>query len=316
MNSTVQNSQPLLFRALTVLIWAALPANALLYAIAWNQLPARMATHFSFANQPNGWMSREGSLAFTVCFATLLSLTATWILLRVQKPDAAAWGLLALFYVIQGTLLWAENATIGYNVYRTPVNAAPVFAVGIVAGVLLVILALGTRRGAQLPAKNVLADETHSSGAFASILGLPTIAFALLIAKIPIPGLKIVLGLGMLLMLLGAAMAGSGFHYIFTPAGVEIRALGFRLRSIPAYEIESYSVDTWNALGGYGIRGIGEKRAYVWGNRGVLIKTLEGQVFLGHNEPEKIVRDLDLVKENQPPASLGADSGHEISRTI
>lgn len=304
MTAAVDNSR-VYFRALTALMWIALPANALLYALWWDHLPPRLATHFDFANHPNGWMSREGSLAFAVFFATSLAAMATWILSRVKKTDAAAWGLLTLFYVIQGTLLWAENATVDYNVHGTAVNAAPVFAVGIGAAVLLVILALGTRRGAELPAKNSLADETHSSTAFALVLGLPTIAFAILIARIPLAGLKLALGLGMMLMIVGAAMAGSGFHYIFTPAGVEIRTLGFRLRSIPAYEIESYYVDNWNVLGGYGIRGIGERRAYVWGNRGVRIKTLEGQVFLGHDDPEKIVRDLDLVTHHE---------GHEATR--
>lgn len=297
MNTAVQNSQLSYFRALTALIWAALPANGLLYALSWRQLPARLATHFDFANRPNGWMSREGSLVFSLFFAAFLAVSATLILARVKKPDAAAWGVVALFYVIQGTLLWAENATIAYNTQGVPVNAAPVFAVGIMAAVLVVVLALGTRRGTELPMKTVLADETHASPVFAAVLGLPAIAFALLITKIPIPGIKVVLGLGMLLMILGAAMAGSGFHYLFTPAGVEIRTLGFRLRSIPEYAIKSYALDTWNALGGYGIRGIGERRAYVWGNRGVRIKTSEGEVFLGYDEPEKIVRDLDLVTQ-------------------
>ena len=297
MNAAKEKSQLRYFRALSVLMWAALPANAVLYAISWRQLPQRLATHFDFANRPNGWMSREGSLIFSLVFATFMAAIATWILLRVKKPDATAWGLLILFYVVQGTLLWAETATIDYNVRGTPVNAAPVFAVGITAAILLLILALGTRRGAELSSKTVLAEETHSSAAFALVLGLPAIVFVFLIAKIPLPGLKVTLCLGMALLVLGAAMAGSGFHYVFTPAGVEIRTLGFRLRSILAHDIESYSVEGWNALGGYGIRGIGEKRAYVWGNRGVRIKISEGEVFLGHDEPEKIVRDLDLVTQ-------------------
>jgi hypothetical protein len=36
----------------------------------------------------------------------------------------------------------------------------------------------------------------------------------------------------------------------------------------------------------------------VWGNSGVRIKTTQGEVFLGHSEPEKIMRDLDLVTRN------------------
>jgi hypothetical protein len=299
MNGTAQNSQ-LPFRALTVLLWAALPANALLYAISWDQLPRTLATHFNFANQPNGWMSREGSFAFAVFFAMLLAVTATVILLRVRKPDTAAWGLLVLFYVAEGTLLWAENATISFNLHGTPLKAAPILSVGITAAILLVVLALVTRRGRALPAGTVLANETHASAVFGIVLGLPAIAFAFLIAEVPIAGLKIALGVGMILLAFGAAMAASGFHYIFTPAGLEIRTLGFRVRSIPAHAIESYAADSWSGLGGYGIRGVGEWRAYVWGNRGVTIKTLEGTVFLGHDYPAKIVHDLDLLKQREP----------------
>ena len=40
-------------------------------------------------------------------------------------------------------------------------------------------------------------------------------------------------------------------------------------------------------MGGYGIRGIGERRAYVWGNTGVRIMLSDGEVFLGHHEPGK-----------------------------
>ena len=304
MNATTDKSQ-FYFRALAMLIWAALPANALLYALSWGQLPARLATHFDFRNHPNGWMSREGSFAVAIFLATSLAVIASFVLSRVKKSDAAAWGLLVLFYVIQGTLLWVENSIIEYNAYGYPININPVFTVGIVAAVLLVMLALGTGRRAQLPTQATLADATHSSPGFAMVLGLPTIAFAFLITKVPIPGLTVGLSLGMILMAFGAAMAGSGFHYVFTPAGVEIRTLGFRLRSVPAGEIKSYAVDSWNALGGYGIRGIGERRAYVWGNRGVRIKTAEGEVFLGHDDPDEIVRDLDLITNHE---------GREVSR--
>jgi hypothetical protein len=78
---------------------------------------------------------------------------------------------------------------------------------------------------------------------------------------------------------------------------VEIRTLGFRLRSIPRAEIKQYAPESWNPLRGYGIRGIGNRRAYVWGNKGVRIETTEGEVFLGHEQPDRIVRDLDAMKQ-------------------
>jgi hypothetical protein len=105
------------------------------------------------------------------------------------------------------------------------------------------------------------------------------------------------MSLGAILMLGAAALAWSGFHYLFTNAGVEIRTLGFRLRSIPTEQIKEYAVGRWTPTGGYGIRGVGDKRAYVWGNKGVRIKTTDGEIFLGHSEPERIVHDLDLIKQ-------------------
>ncbi len=95
---------------------------------------------------------------------------------------------------------------------------------------------------------------------------------------------------------------------LFSSSGVEVRTLGFRLRSIPAADIKSYALDRWNVIGGYGIRGVGDKRAYVWGNRGVRIKTLEGEVFLGHDSPEQIIRDLDLITRKHEARGAGFSS--------
>ena len=310
MNRVADNSPAqTYFRALTWLQWLVLPAIAGLYAVSWNQLPCRLATHFDFSNQPNGWMSREASLVLMLLIAVLMSATATWVLSRVSKPDAPAWALMLLFYIIGGTLLWATDSIIAYNTVGTPVNIGPVLLIGIAAAVLVMVLALATRRGAKLPPANLIAEESHASILFTAILGLPAIGFVVLAASMPLLWLRIVMGLALLMILTGTAMAGSGFHYFFSPAGVEIRTLGFRLRSIPARAIRSYAVDRWNFAGGYGIRGVGNRRAYVWGNRGVKIDTDEAEVFLGHSDPDRIVHDLDLVLNNHeahqaPPGSL------------
>jgi hypothetical protein len=261
-------------------------------------LPARLATHFDLANRANGWMPREASLTFSLVMAIFIAGVTTLILSRVKRPDPAAWAVLVLFYVIMGTLLWAEDSVIAYNVHGKPVNVAPVLVTGIGAAIVVMIIALGTRRGIPLPANNVLAVERHDSKILGLVLGAAAVAMIAVIAAIPVIGVRIALGTAVALMLVSAALAWDGFRYVFSPSGVEVRALGFRLRSIPAADIKSYAIDCWNVLGGYGIRGVGDKRAYVWGNRGVLIKTLEGEVFLGHHSPEQIIRDLDLITRN------------------
>jgi uncharacterized membrane protein len=287
------------FRALTALVWIAVPVAAVLYALAWNELPPRLATHFNFANQPNGWMSREGSLVFFLIFAALMAGTASFVLSRVTRPDPTAWVLLAFFYIILGVLIWAERCVIAYNVDGRPVNVIPVFGAGMLAAAVLIVIALGTRRGAQFPATAATADELHYSAASAALFGVMTVIAIRLGALAPTFALRFVMTLPALMLLGATALAWSGFHYLFSPAGIEIRTMGFRLRSIPATEIETYTVDRCNWLGGYGIRGVGNRRAYVWGNRGVRIKTTQGELFLGHDNPLKIVRDLDAITHHQ-----------------
>jgi hypothetical protein len=307
MNRAADNSSsPAYFRALITLQWLVLPVIGALYAISWNHLPARLATHFDLNHQPNGWMSREGSLMFSLVLAFAFAATGSLILTRIRKPDLPAWGLLGLFHLLQWIFVYASYSIISFNVEGRPMNPAPALLVGIGAAAGVMVLALLTHRGPELPARVILADETHASPGLAIALGLPAVAFAVLVARIPVPGLRVALALAVVMMIGAMVMAWSGFHYLFSASGVEVRTLGFRLRSIPASQIRSYAVDRWNALGGYGIRGVGNRRAYVWGNRGVRIRTVAGEVFLGHSEPERMVRDLDLVTHNY--------QGHEVPR--
>ena len=283
------------FKMLVALQWLALPAIGMMYAFSWNQMPVRIATHFGLNNQPNGWMTREESLTFSLLLATAFAAIGSLILVRFKKLDLAAWALLMFFYLMQWIFLYANYSIIGFNVDGRSVNVAPVVIVSMVAAIAIIALALMTHRGSDLPAQPIFANETHASPALALGMGIAGMAFVAIASQIPIPPARVAFTLAVIAMIFIAAMAGSGFHYLFSPAGVEVRTLGFRLRSIPTAEIRNYAIDRWSAVGGYGIRGVGNRRAYVWGNRGVRIQTSEGEVFLGHDEPEKIVRDLDLL---------------------
>ena len=283
------------FRTLVALEWLALPGMAIMYAFYWKQMPPRIATHFGVNSQPNGWMSREASLAFSLLLAGVLAAIGSLRLSRFKKVDPGAWSLLTFFYTMQWLLLYVNYSIIGFNVEGRPVHATPVVLVGTVAAISIIVIALLSRRGKELSAQPALASETHASPLLALGLGAAGVTFLALGSEIPIPPARLACGLAVVLMIFGATLAGSGFQYVFSPAGVEVRTLGFRLRSIPSAEIRNYAVDRWSTLGGYGIRGLGNCRAYVWGNRGVRIQTSEGEVFLGHGQPEKLVHDLDLV---------------------
>lgn len=290
-----------LYRALTAMLWLALPLTAFQYWSVWDQLPARMATHFGASGQPNGWMARDTSLIFAMIVTALVLLSLTWALTRVRKPDVLAWSLLAMLYVVMGALFSINVAMLNNNLYGRPLNIVPALAVVFIAAMAVTAIALASKRGVELPrhADVVKAEEVHGSAFWALIFTVLTAVELGVITVIPLSGLRWVMALPALLLLGAAALAWSGFHYRFTAHGVEISTLGFRLRSIPLQSIRAYAVAPWNPMGGYGIRGIGERRAYVWGNTGVRLMLSDGEVFLGHREPERIMQDLNLIRQNQ-----------------
>lgn len=298
MTQAPSNSRTL-FGLFSALQWLALPILVLDFASVWQKLPDRVATHFDLAGQPNGWMSRQEALLVILGVSTAVLIIATWIASRVQEPDPTAWGLVALFYIIQGTLIYAAQSVIDFNLHATPVRPGPVLLVGIVAAGLLIVFSLSTRRGEHLPAGRVYATEHHASVLWAAVCGVPLLILIPIVATASVAALKIALGLAALIGVWGAAMAAFGFQYTFGSNGVDIRTLGFRLRSIPAADIRSFAEDDWPFWNGRGIRGVGNRRAYVWGNRGVRIQTNTGEVFLGHNEPRRILRDLDRIVKNR-----------------
>jgi uncharacterized membrane protein YciS (DUF1049 family) len=289
------------YRTMTALLWLALPLTVFQFWTVWTQLPARMASHFGTAGQPNGWMSRETLVTFSLVLLIFLLATFTWALTRVRKPDALAWSLLAMFYVVVGVLVSVNSAVLKFNLYGHPLNILPELVIVFVAAFVVIGVAVGAKRGQALagPIAVVQAEEVHASTLWAFVFAIFTAIELGVIAVIPLPGLRLVMALPALLLLGVTALAWSGFHYRFTSQGVEISTLGFRLRSIPLLNIKSYAIAPWNPLGGYGVRGIGEKRAYVWSNTGVRIMLSDGEVFLGHGEPEKIMNDLNSIRQNQ-----------------
>ena len=105
-----------LFAILIALMWLALPLTALRYAQVWDQLPARMATHFGANGQPNGWMPRATSLYFGLgltAFVLIIFTIITVILLKQKaQPDTASFALLGFFYFMTGSTFYVNNGFI------------------------------------------------------------------------------------------------------------------------------------------------------------------------------------------------------------
>jgi hypothetical protein len=282
------------------LMWLALPILALREGQVWNRLPARMATHFDLADHANGWMSREMSLGFDLGFMALMLAVfsmALWASQRKSSVGTFSWALLAFFYVQIGLIYLLLGQILDFNLHGTALNRVPLTVIATVAILILLAIYLGSQRGTSIPSGALIAEEVHTGGAWSLFLSIPLVALVWSISASAASGARILLACVSLILLAACGMAWSGFRYLFTSSGVEIRTLGFRLRTIPASDIEEYARDSWSMAGGYGIRGIGNRRAYVWGNRGVRIKTTNGEVFLGHSDPERIVHDLDAIRQ-------------------
>ena len=284
-----------LYRLFGLAIWLVLPVVALRLFMVWDRLPLRLATHFDLAGRPNGWMSPNGFLVFILVTVTAAAAASTIVVYRVSQPDLSAWTLLGFLYVVTGILYGAADGIVNYNLYGRGVHVLPYLIAGFGSMFVVLVVYIGTRRGPQLPAEKLIADEVHASRLWAVVMALPIVLMAALAMSAPNLVVRLVLVVPIVLLLMAVIMAWSGFHYIFSNSGLEIRTLGFRLRTIPTAQIRDYAVDSWGPSGGYGIRGVGNKRAYVWGKKGVRIHLWDGEVFLGHRDPERLVKNLDAV---------------------
>ena len=283
----------------TGLMWLFLPLTAMRYWLAWDRLPARLATHFDAGSRPNGWMTRQDALTFglgmTVLFLLILTVVA-YALRRQKASDAGSWAVLGLIALVVVMIYQGNSSIIGYNLTGQPISIfTPLLLLP--AAFILIAIYLVANRGGALPEAPLIAEETHSSPIIGLLLLIPLVVELAVFANTPNPQAGwIALPLG--LFFVGfAAFAWSGFQYRFSHEGLEIRSLGVRLRSIPAAEIRDYCVAGWRLWRGYGIRGVGRCRAYVWGNKVVHIKTTQGDVFLGHNDPERIIGDLNTMRQ-------------------
>jgi len=277
------------------LLWLAPVVMFLQYWLVWDRLPQSVATHFAANGQPNGWMSRAAAVAFPLIPVLIVLLVATIGLARIPEPHAGSWAILGLFSVPPLGLIAINGQIITFNLGGTPIHGLSIVVATLAAVLVCVLVFLGAKRGGPLPVADVVADEVHGSRAWTFLLLGPLLVLAFVVLRIPDRGVRIVFVPVTLVFLVTGAATWSGFHYRFTHSGLEIRALGFRLRSIPKEQIRHYQPSSWNWTGGYGIRGLGQDRAYVWGNSGVRIATAGGSVFLGHAQPQRLIHDLDVL---------------------
>ena len=292
-----------IFQLAILLLWLALPLVTLEYRQAWDRLPARVATHFNAAGQANGWMPRAEAQQFGAGFVAFFLVIFTALLLYASRSrvDAFSWAMLVFCAVVLATMVAVNRSIIHSNIYGAPLGIGGTLLAIPIALTVLIVVYVAARREPPLPvgsASDLLAKESHSGG-IAAVAILPAVLVpAICAALIPAPAARIAMGLVALIGFVAIVAAFTGFQYRFRQHGVEVSILGFRLRSIPKSQIRSYTPESWSPLRGYGIRGVGSTRAYVWGDKVVHIQTSNGDVYLGHSDPARIVHDLDMVMQH------------------
>jgi hypothetical protein len=290
------------FKILTALLWLGPMAIALRYRQVWGRLPARMATHFDAAGRANGWMTPEVSLYYSAGFLAFLAAVffTALLLVLVKYPLAKlSWALLIFFHAELWTFVYLMNSMLEFSLSGRQIATAPLPIVTAVASLLVVIVGIGEKRGGILPGVDVFAQEVHAGKLWGAILIVPVGLSLIFSLATPNQTARVALVAIGIVLAAAIAMAWDGFHYYFSRSGVEIRTLGFRLKSIPASDIQSYEIESWNPARGLGIRGVGNRKAYVWGRTGVRLHLDDGEVFLGHSDPQRIVHDLNVIKRYQ-----------------
>jgi Protein of unknown function (DUF1648) len=280
-------------------LWFFLPLVAFRNWQVWDRLPARLGVHFDLAGRANGWMSRESGLGWVLILMAVILGAATLVRSHLFPPTSSPRAVLGVFYLALGAIYCGQEWIHAYNLNPDPtrLHVLPLAKGSLVAILALPLMFLGTGPSAEFPTGGrPLAEEVHASPWLAWGMLVPAAAELVMAARVP-AGVRIVLILSALVLTGVAVMAWSGFRYLFTSLGVEVRTLSFHLYSVPAAQIKDYAVARWNPLGGYGIRGVGKRRAFVWGNRGVRIHTTDAEIFLGHGDPERIIHDLDAIKQ-------------------
>jgi hypothetical protein len=291
-----------LYKTLAALLWLAPVATYIRYRQLWDRLPPRMASHFNAAGEANGWMTRGMSLDWSVgsvaLVAAVFSVVAI-ILLTKYELTRLSWTLLFFFHAVIWTIVYLLNSVVEFNIKHTPLAIAPLPVVTVLGVFVVFAVAVSEKRGTAFGRDEIIAEEVHSGRRLTLLFLIPPAVLAPIFLATPLPAVRLAVSLIALAMLAFFAVAWDGFHYYFTRHGVEIRTLGFRLRSIPLLQIKNYEIESWSPIRGYGIRGVGNRKAYVWGNSGVRVNLFDGWVFLGHSDPQRIVHDLNVIKQYQ-----------------
>ncbi len=293
------------WRIAMIVPWLGLVAMLADIWHVYGRLPAVMASHFNIAGLPNGWAPKQQLFSLIVPIVFVMLCFFTFLLSRFPRISGLGWLLLVADYWSIGFMLGLVHAILRVGLGEAKTLEFPAGGWSLLMGAVLVIGEIGRiraiRKRANADHGTFVAEERHGSALMASVLAAISVVIVLIASVLPTPNTARVVAVTVSAILLGCAIwAFTGFVYRITTAGLEIRMLGVPIRFISAKEVDSYGVEGCNPLtdfGGWGIRGIGHMRAYIWGgNRCVHLRTFGGdEIYLGIDDPDRMARELEAV---------------------
>jgi hypothetical protein len=285
--------------------WLSLVLMLAEIAYFYPQLPAVIASHFNAAGVANGWAPK--SQFFTVIVPICAGFLALFTFLASRFPQISGLGWLVMIceYWGAGLFVMLTHATLQYNLGRAKTLDFPILTWSLIMLGALVIGEVGRirsiRRNANAVQGQILAEEHHGSSSLAGLLlGIGVVMLALVMEFHAAGAAKGALVLVGVTLLICALWARTGFVYRVSASGVEIRTLAMPIRFVPMSDVEFVRAQNCNPLkdfGGWGIRGMGNMRAYIWGgNRCVQIRTHSGdKLYLGITDADRLAREIESL---------------------
>ncbi|HXR97173.1 MAG TPA: hypothetical protein VN709_04955 [Terriglobales bacterium] len=291
----------------TYLLWLSIPVYLAVLVRNWASIPDRLAVHFSASGAVNGTLPRDGFIASSTLLLVVEALIFS-VAARKRGPDTRISRIAryAFRYGFTGFITAILIRLVRYNLHGGAISSVAV-VVGLTCAALGVVVAFtipGKPRVLKPPAdgSDIVGESTHRSTLQSTILCSIVVVFAAMWIALAFMPFRIVMGCVLLVMGYLATITTLGFRYLVSPTALQINWGFRRMEVVPASAIDSVTIEPIHPardFGGWGARWSGEDRAYILkGKTAVKIATPCGNIFLGSNSPEdllKLVRRMNIA---------------------
>jgi len=278
-----------------------LPLLAWRIVSSWTVLPHELVTHFDVKGRPNGWQSPAQFALFALAFLLFELSVMSFAMLRAFRVQSLWRSLTVIAYLAVGAcfvVFWQVLDHAAYGLPMTQVWPMPVILP--LAALVFAVAAISSVKSEGSPKEYgpriLIAEEQHRS-LLQLLFVIPGMGIGIYLSISNLGPVRYV-GIFLLAVMSWVAVAVlEGFRYLVRDDGIQIKGFLLPLRFVPRSAIRSYRADRWNGLG-YGIRLTSTGTAYIWGGRNVVnIATDSGDIMLGHDDPERLIRELDRMMQ-------------------